>query len=165
MATIVTDPTPNARQRISEAVKRLPWLTEAQAALGWGIILILVALLGAIYLHQTSRIAITGRQIQILQSNLDDIKRQNSMIEFDIAAAQSLERLETRGVALGFVRAQAEDIQYLIVPGYPEATPTPPAAIIQLEEPFVPAQSMSEAFWLLLTNRISDLVQGESSEQ
>lgn len=164
MATIVTDPTPNARQRISEAVKRLPWLTEAQAALGWGIILILVALLGAIYLHQTSRIAITGRQIQILQSNLDDVKRENSMIEFDIAAAQSLERLEARGVALGFVRAQAEDIQYLIVPGYPEATPTPPLATIQMEEPFVPAQSMSEAFWLLLTNRISDLVEGESSE-
>ncbi len=61
----VSDPISNARQRAAEALKKLPWLTEAQAALGWGIILILIALLGAIYLSQTSRIAIVGRLVQV----------------------------------------------------------------------------------------------------
>ena len=48
-----------------EQLKRLGWLTEAQAVLGWGVILILVALVGAIYLNQASRIASVGRRVQV----------------------------------------------------------------------------------------------------
>lgn len=166
MADTVSEHNPRSRQRAAEALRRLPWLTEAQAALGWGIILILIALLGAIYLNQVSRIAITGRTVQRLQNELDILKRENAGLEKDIAAGQALEQLEARAVQFGFVRAQSENTEYLVIPGYPEetsvSTPAPPA----VTEASVPApQSLREAIWLLIQQRLGNLERGESIEQ
>lgn len=161
----VSDPLSNARQRAGEALKKLPWLTEAQAALGWGIILVLIALLGAIYLSQTSRIAIVGRRVQLLQNDLDNLKRQNAEIETDIATAQSLGRLEAEARQLGFVPAQADNIEYLVVPGYPTtANENRSGAAPPDTPPRHPPQSMSEALWLLIKTELGSLAQGESGE-
>ena len=102
-----------------EQLKRLNALTEAQAALGWGVILVLAALLGTVYVSQASRIASVGRQVQILQNELTELKRQNNDLERDIAAAQALDRLQAEAVRLGFVEADPDDIEYIIVPDYP----------------------------------------------
>ncbi len=165
MVETVSEHNPRSRQRAAEALRRLPWLTEAQAALGWGIVLVLIALLGAIYLNQVSRIAITGRTVQQLQNELDTLKRENATLEKDIASTQSLELLEARAVQLGFVRAQAESIEYLVIPGYPETLgpdPTPAAPVV---ESAAPPESMREALWLLLQQRLGGLERGESVEQ
>ena len=160
----MSDPVPSARQRAAEALKKLPWLTEAQAALGWGIILILIALLGAIYLSQTSPTAIVGRRIQALQEELDNLKQSNGELESAIATAQSLDRLENEARRLGFVPPRSEEIEYLVVPGYPVMenagiSPTPNAIIRK------PPHTMREAIWLLLKATFGNLVQGESGEQ
>ncbi len=52
-------------KRKRDTNKRLSWLTEAQAAVGWGIILVLVAILGTVYLNQASKTAVAGRRVQI----------------------------------------------------------------------------------------------------
>ena len=70
--------TTNSMRQKREKVKRLNWLTEAQAAIGWGIILVLVAVLGTIYLNQASHIAVTGRRVQMMQNELDTLKRDNA---------------------------------------------------------------------------------------
>jgi cell division protein FtsL len=154
-----------------EQAKRLNWLTEAQAVLGWGLILILAALLGAIYLGQTSRIAGVGRRVQVLQNELESLKRENAALEREVAEAQSLERLRQEAVRLGFVQSQPADIEYVIVPNYPAdrqqaaneamATPTPVAAPAQ----HPPPETMGDALWLSLKTSIGDLMQGEASEQ
>jgi hypothetical protein len=146
-----------------EQAKRLSWLTEAQAALGWGIILILVALLGTIYLSQASRIAAVGRRVQILQNDVETLKRNNTNLERQIAEAQSLARLREEAIRLGFVEAQPEDIEYIVIPGYPVmvgdplATPTP---VVIVEPP----KTMSDALWWVAKASISDLIRGEASE-
>ena len=71
----------NSLRQKRESAKRLTWLTEAQAVLGWGIILVLVAVLGTIYLSQASQIAVTGRRVQIRQNELDTLKRENAAME------------------------------------------------------------------------------------
>ena len=91
------------RRSKTEKRKSILWLTEAQAALSWIAILVLAALVGAIYLFQASRIASVGREVQELQWELDDVKRVNSELEREIAEAQSLdksERVEIIGQAL-----------------------------------------------------------------
>ena len=104
--------------------KRHGKLSEAQAVLGWLVILIMLAVLGAVYLFQTSRIASTGRKVQELQYYLDEVKRLNSELERDIAEAQSLTRIQREANDLGFVKAHPSDVEYLIVNDYPplEAT-------------------------------------------
>ena len=156
----------SARQT-RELARRLGWLTEAQAALGWGVILVLAALLGVIYLTQASRIAAVGRRVQILQNELIDLKRENAELERQIAEAQSLERLQDMAVRQGFAQALPDDIEYVTVSNYPAATDEPilktatpePVAISQ------PPTTLPEAIWLAMQQSVGDLIRGESHEQ
>ena len=156
----------SARQR-RELARRLGWLTEAQAALGWGVILVLAALLGVIYLTQASRIAAVGRRVQILQNELIDLKRENAEIERQIAEAQSLERLQEMAIRQGFAQALPDDIEYITVGDYPAATSEP---ILEVATPEVvivsqPPATLPEAIWLAMRQSVGDLMRGESHEQ
>ncbi len=135
-------------------------LTEAQVVLGWGVVLSLIALLGAIYLFQTSRIASTGRMVQELQIELNDIKRTNSELERDIAEAQSLKRLQSDADKFGFIKARPEDVDYLIVTDYPQENE------MSLEEESSqqpePLDEFRSAFIKFVIGKVDDLVRGES---
>jgi hypothetical protein len=102
-----------------ELARRLGLLTEAQAAAGWGVIVVLAALLGAIYLNQASKIAAIGRRVQIEQLELDEVKRVNAELERQIAESQGLERLDAEARRLGFVPATPADIDYVVIPNFP----------------------------------------------
>jgi cell division protein FtsL len=156
----------SARQA-RELARRLGWLTEAQAALGWGVILVLVALLGVIYLTQASRIAAVGRRVQVLQNQLIDLKRENADIERQIAEAQSLETLQETAVRQGFMQALPDDIEYITVPNYPAATAEPILAAATPEAATSAAQpiTMGEAVWFAVRKSVGDLIRGESHEQ
>lgn len=161
--------TSSMRQK-REKAKRLSWLTEAQAAIGWGIILVLIAVLGAIYLSQASRIAVTGRRVQMMQNELETLKRDNAAVEKTIAEAQSLERLQTQAQAMGFVEAQPGDIEYLTVPDYPQGTAVPPElspdpAATPEAITLAPPETIEEALWLAFRGSVGDLIQGEAGEQ
>jgi hypothetical protein len=149
-----------------DQISRLRALTEAQAVLGWSVILVLGALVGTIYVNQASQIASVGRRVQILQNDLSELKRENAMMERQIAEAQKLERLKAEAVSLGFIPADSEDIEYIIVSDYP----------LEIDENFVleplptavplppPPETISEAFLLSLRGRISGFVEGGASE-
>lgn len=165
------------RRRMREQAKHLTWLTEAQAALGWGLILILAALLGAIYLGQTSRIASIGRRVQVLQNELEAIKRENVALEREIAEAQSLERLQQEANRLGFVQSRPEDIEYIIVPNYPVddndvmastegfSSKGDSRTVPTVATAAAPPETMREALWLSVKTSIGDLIRGEAVEQ
>lgn len=150
-----------------EQLKRLNALTEAQAALGWGVILVLAALLGTIYVSQASRIASVGRRVQILQNELIELKRENNDLERDIAAAQSLDRLQAEAIRLGFVEADPNDIEYIIVPEYPvDLEENDPLEILPTATAVPPpAETAREALWLYLNERFTDFIKGEAREQ
>lgn len=151
---------PSAR-KVRERLRRLSWLTEAQAVLGWGIILILVALLGAIYLSQSSRVATVGRRVQFLQEELNTLHRENAILERKIAEAQSLERLQREAIRLGFAHASPNAIEYIIVEDFPVSLPAPvePEPI-----PQPPAETMGEALWLVLEDSFTGLIRGEAGK-
>jgi hypothetical protein len=160
--------TTSSMRRKRESAKRLTWLTEAQAALGWGIILVLVAVLGTIYLSQASQIAVTGRRVQIRQNELDGLKRENAAMEKTIAEGQALERLRLRAQEMGFVPAQPDNIEYLLIPDYPRATavvPTLPPLSTATPEAAAPLETLQDALWTAFRSSISDLIQGEAGEQ
>ncbi|GIK55696.1 MAG: hypothetical protein HND44_13380 [Chloroflexi bacterium] len=146
-----------------DQLRRFRTLTEAQAVLGWAVILVLAALVGAIYVSQASRTASVGRRIQMMQAEMETLKRENAAMERQIAEAQRLTRLQAEAARLGFVPAGPDDIEYIIVPNYPvvnssvamepTATPLPP-----------PPDTMNGALWLALRSRINGFVQGEANE-
>lgn len=150
----------NSHRSRSEKRKSLFVLTEAQAVLTWGVIMALAALVGGIYLFQTSSIAKVGRQVQVLRSELNEVKRLNADIERDIAEAQSLERLQEEALRLGFNRARPEDIEFVVILDYPATVPE--VDDFQTVTRPVPPESIGEAIWISLHGRIGDLIRGES---
>ena len=141
--------------------RRWLWLNETQVAMGWFIVLGLAALLGTIYLSQASRIATTGRRMQTLQEELNNIKRKNAELERDIAGAQALDRLREGAAGMGFLAAEPDDIEYLVVPDYPSPVVPLPTPVPSPE----PIETINEALWLVITDRLSDMVQGEANER
>lgn len=146
-----------------ELASKLGKLTEVQAAMGWGLILLVIALLGVIYLNQSSRIATVGRRVQTLQYDLSILQRENADIERDIALAQSITTTKEKAERMGFVKAQPYDIEYLVVPNYP------PIAQVNEQETQTTVESssvgsMKEGLWLVIESGISDLMRGESRE-
>lgn len=144
-----------------EHKKKQARLSEAQTVLGWSVILALAALLGAIYLYQTSEIATVGRDVQFDQLDLNTIKQENAELERDITEAQSLERVREEAIKMGFVPADPDDVEYVIVDDYPTGES------VEVEPDPLPtehaAESMGEALWLYFEAGLSDLIRGESS--
>jgi hypothetical protein len=150
------------RQRALSALRQLPWLTEAQAALSWSILLILLAMLGAVYLSQASSIAIVGRRVQVLQGEFGDIKRVNAELEREIAEAQELEPIQQRAFALGFAPAPVTNVEYVIVPNYPVYIES--EVLETYESISAPPETMLEVLWLMMRQRVSALAEGEAYE-
>ncbi|GMQ79030.1 MAG: hypothetical protein BMS9Abin02_1582 [Anaerolineae bacterium] len=150
------------QKRINKREKRKSKmrLSEAQVVLGWLVVLALIALLGAIYLFQTSRIASTGRMVQELQFELDEIKRTNSELEREIAEAQSLKRLQSDAQKYGFIKARPEDVDYLIVTEYPQENEI--SAEEESSRQPEPLDDFRSAFIKFVIGKVDDLVRGES---
>lgn len=158
----------NSPRRTRELARQLGKLTEAQAALGWGMILVLAALLGAIYLNQTSKIAATGRHAQELRFQLSELRTQNAELERQIAAGQTLERLQQEAQTLGFSQATAAQVEYLVIPNYPAAGDPQGEPLQPVPAPEAlprPPETMHEALWLALKASFNDFIRGEYSEQ
>jgi hypothetical protein len=144
----------------SEKRKSLFVLTEAQAVLTWGVILALAAMVGGIYLFQTSSIATVGRTVQVLRSDLDEVKRFNSVLERDIAEAQSLVRLQEEALRLGYIKAQPTDVEYMVIPNYPVDVPVSVTEAKDARSD-VP-ETIGEALWIYIQSSVGGLMRGES---
>jgi cell division protein FtsL len=147
-----------------ELTRRLRKLTEVQAAVGWGLILLIIAVLGVIYLNQSSRIATVGRRVQTLQYDLGVIQRENADLERDIAQAQSITRIQEAAEKMGFVKAQPGNIEYLVVPIYPAVALETDMEAQTVDKPPT-VESMQEGIWLIIENGLNELMRGESREQ
>ena len=154
----------DSKREKQRKARRRRILSDAQVALGWFVILALAALVGTIYLYQASRIASVGRKVQLLQNELDALKRENARLERGIAGAQALDRLHQEAQRLGFTRAGPEDIEYLIVEDYPVGEAEVPDQPEPAEPAPPPAETIGAALWQAAEERADRLVTGDAGE-
>jgi hypothetical protein len=133
----MSDKTPSHSQWIQHALRTAPWRRQSQLAAVIALALIVAIIIGALYLAQATSIATTGRQNETLRSYRDQLVRENEQIRADIAEMRSVPRLLGRSQELGFVYANTETIEYLIVEGYMPEQP-PSVAPLQPEEEQLP---------------------------
>lgn len=109
--------------QIVNKVKQAPWRVQRQ----WiGLVLlcvVLIAMVAGIYINVSARAAISGRQIQLLTSQIDSNKREIADMEIGLAKVTAAEAMQARAESLGFQPATTEDITYLVVDGFQERTP------------------------------------------
>ena len=132
--------------------------------MGWGVVLLIITLLGAIYLNQSSKVAAVGRHVQELEYELNQVQRENDQLKREIAEAQSLERLQGDMGRLGFVPSTSLDIEYIVIPDYPEQAAPPVSVAVQQDKPTRAVETIRDALQIVLQDRLDDLMRGESGE-
>lgn len=109
---------------IARAFKQAPWRVQTQLFATLAAAAVVVVALGGMYLATASRAATAGRDVQSLESQKTDLETSIHRYQALIAEAKSLDRLESRASELGYVPAQPDQMEYIVVNGYPGAQQT-----------------------------------------
>jgi len=107
------------------AYKEAPWRTQRK----WiGLFLvgtIAVGMVAGIYLNVTSKAALAGREVQVLEEDITEAQRNNADLETELAELLSTGNLLARAEEMGFVPTDPEEVVFISIPGY-----FPPAPVV-----------------------------------
>jgi cell division protein FtsL len=123
--------------QIVRKVRQAPWRVQRQWVGLFLLGLVAIAMVAAVYLNVTVRVAVAGRKIQDLQGEIADGQRNNADLETQLAGLTSVASMQKRAEALGFQPADPDEITYVIAPGY-----TPPSAVDMSSATEKPAQTI-----------------------
>lgn len=138
---------PVEEQWIQQALRQAPWRTQTQATSLVLAVVVLVAVIGALYLAQASRTSATGRRLQALEARRQVIEQQNAQLRAEIASLRSVPRLIAEAEQSGYHTATLADVEYLVVDDVPPLPEPPPPPPIRPEE-VVPRYDETLEGWL-----------------
>lgn len=97
-----------------------------------------IALLGMMYLTQSSQATMTGTRAIELQEKYERLRRENAQLEYEIAVLTTPDKLAERARRLGLRPATITQTTYLVVQNYPAAPsqPAPSLAPTNSSDPF-----------------------------
>jgi len=141
----MTQQNPDNPQWIQQAFRQAPWRTQTQATSLVLAVVVIVAVIGALYLAQASRTATIGRRLQEYESERQQLEQQNAQLKAEIAGLQSVPRLTSEAEALGYHTANSSQVEYLPVDVAP---PQPTPAIAPTSDQDVPRYDETLESWL-----------------
>jgi hypothetical protein len=140
-----------SRKRRRQAFKGAPWRIDVLKTSKTALSIVVLLILGGIYLTVNAKVARAGREVLVLESRRTELYRVNSELTATIAEIRSPERMLERAASLGFRAATSNDIQYLLIDGYPGETPfiapKPPANSHEGETMLSPAYTETLGEW------------------
>jgi cell division protein FtsB len=128
------------KNQILQAYKQAPWRLQIQWIGLFLLALVLIAAITGLYLNISAQAATSGRKIQYLESDIEDINNEIADLTTQLAKAQSTENMSARAEELGFKMIDPNNAVYLEIPGYdPNAdlVLAPPRVNIIAESPIV----------------------------
>lgn len=116
-----------------EHALRRSWRRQRQAVVLATLGLLLAVIVGAlVYLSQAALDATTGRQLEVLIAERNELEQLNESLRAEIASLRSVPRLRQRAEAMGFRLASPEDVDYVVVDQYdPRQTAEAPGIYTQ----------------------------------
>jgi len=139
------------------AYRQAPWRTQRQLVAATLVSLIATALIAALYLNVSARAAITGREIQSLEAEINTNQRINADLETRIAMLLSTNELERRAREMGFYPAEPYELEYLVVAGY---TPPKPAILTSAPSPRLNTATIPPEYTQSLLDWFDERMQG-----
>jgi len=109
--------------QIIHAYRQAPWRVQRQWVGVFLLVVIVAAMVAAIYLDVTARTAVAGREIQELRSQITTVQRENADLETQLADLTSTAVMRQRAEKLGYRPVQPGELDYIAVPGF--ETPEP----------------------------------------
>jgi cell division protein FtsL len=139
-------------KRFTQAYYQAPWRKQLQYIVFFLVLLVMGALVAGIYLNVTARAVTVGQEIQVMQNQIDELKRAIADKEISLAILTSTSMMEQRARELGFSPVKPDKITYIMVSGYQEQqevnlAPTSQKELVS-EERLSPAFTISLMEWL-----------------
>ncbi len=101
------------------ALRRTSWQRQRQAVVLAALGLLMALVVGAlVYLSQAAQDATTGRQLELLIAERNQLEQANESLRTEIASLRSVPRLQLRAQEMGFELAKPEAIDYVIVENF-----------------------------------------------
>lgn len=136
----------------AQAYYQTPWRRQVKLIALFLLLAIFITLVAGVYLSVTARAATTGREILIMQAEINQLELQIADLRAQLAMITSATEMAKRAEDLGFEPIEKGQALYVVVPGYmpreqarlapPPAPETPVAAAMP------PAYSESLIDWL-----------------
>ena len=109
--------------RIKRTIRQAPWRTRRQRVGAVLLAIVGTTMISALYLSVASQATLTGREIQSLEREISLNREKNANLKTELARLLSYRAVNARSNVLGFHPAEAEEIHYIVVPGYEEQKP------------------------------------------
>jgi len=139
-------------KRLTQAYYQAPWRKQLQYIVFFLVVLVMGAVVAGIYLNVTARAVTVGQEIQVMQNQIDDLKRNIADNETSLAYLTSTSVMEERAKEMGFHPVEQGKIIYVMVPGYHERQEihlaSEPQQVIVSEQKLSPAFTVSLLEWL-----------------
>lgn len=123
----------------------------------------LVALLGLLYLTQSSQATLTGTRAVELQTRLERLRRENAQLEYEIAVLTAPDKLAERARRLGLRPATITQTMYIVVHDYP-VLPSKPASFARTPSAPPPPADPLPVLWNEWLTRLGWLASGRIVE-
>lgn len=142
----------NSVKHITQAYTQTPWRKQVQAG---GLILLAIlfgVLIASIYLNVNARASTYGREILLIQTEIENQQLINADLKSQLGMIVSPAMVEKRALKMGFEPVTRDDQTYVVVEGYQPihtgiiAPPPQPVTRVILTLP--PAFSQSLIDWL-----------------
>lgn len=101
-----------------QAYLQTPWRKQIQIVGVFLLCLLIPTLIASIYLNITVRAAASGREILLMQDEIEAYELENADLRTQLGIITSAAEMEKRAEELGFRRIQQGEAFFLVVPGY-----------------------------------------------
>lgn len=129
--------------QIIHAYKQAPWRVQRQYVGAFLLVVVVLALIAALYLDVTARTALAGREIQDLQIEIAAMQRANADLETELANTTSSAVMRQRALQLGYRPVEPGELDYVFVPGY--VPPEPDILLAAADSPLY-SRSLPEEY-------------------
>jgi hypothetical protein len=137
------------KKQFLQAYRQAPWRVQLQWIGLFMLGLILTASIAGVYLSISAQAAASGRKVQFIEEDIDDINNEIAELTADLAAAQSTEKMLARAKELGFDLMDPRQAVYLEVKGFSPTTDLvlAPPRISPISEKPVLRSSYKSSLW------------------
>jgi cell division protein FtsL len=142
--------------QIIHAYKQAPWRVQRQYVGAFLLIVIVLALIAALYLDLSARTALAGREIQELQLEITTRQRTNADLETELANLTASSVMQQRALALGYRPVKPGELDYVFVPGY--VAPEPPI-LLAAADTVLHSNALPESYSQSLLEWLDDRIQ------
>ena len=143
----------NTVRNLTQAYSQTPWRKQVMVIVLSLLFVVFATLVAGVYLSVTARAATIGREILMMQANIDDLELTNSDLTTQLAYMNSASEMSKRAEVLGFVPVEKDQAIFVMVPGYIRRGQAnlapPPGPVNPVAATMPPGYSESLVDWLM----------------